>query len=103
MLLGVSDYKPETSGKPCEVSSSVPNNSAPLRAMPCCSLCACAAPARGLLPSVAAQKIGPNKRTTGQAVPVLADAIGASRTLRPCGQGGGTARAAARERLGAPR
>ena len=41
-------------------------------------------------------------RTTGPAVPMLADAIGACRTLRPCGQGGYKARAAARECLGAP-
>ena len=42
-------------------------------------------------------------RTTGPAVPMLADAIGACRTLRPCGQGGYKARAAARECLGALR
>jgi hypothetical protein len=39
---------------------------------------------------------------TGPAVPVLTDAIGACRILRPCGQGGHRARAAAAERLGAP-
>ena len=37
--------------------------------------------------------------TTSPAVPVLADAIGACRTLRPCGQGGRSAKAAVRERV----
>ena len=41
-------------------------------------------------------------RTTGPAVPMLADAIGACRTLRPCGQGGRRARAVERERVGVP-
>ena len=75
MLLGVSDSKLETSATPCEVSWSVPNNSGTLRAMVCSSLCVCAAAARGLLPSAAAQKSGPHARTAGPAVPVLADAI----------------------------
>ncbi|MDC0526269.1 hypothetical protein OAO87_04625 [bacterium] len=98
VLLGISDRKPETSATPCEVSWSLPNNSPPLRAMPCCSLCVCAAPMRGLLPSAAAAKSGSRPRTTDLAVPVLADAIGACSTLRPCGQGGARPRAAARER-----
>ena len=41
-------------------------------------------------------------RTTGPAVPMLADAIGSCRTLRPCGQGGPRARAVDRERVGVP-
>ena len=98
MLLGVSDRKLETSVTPYKVSWSVPNNSATLRSMVCSFRCLPAAPACGLLPSAAAQKSGPHARTTSPAVPVLADASGACRTLRPCGQGGGKARAAARER-----
>ena len=102
MLLGISDSKLETIVMPYEVSLSVPTNSAPLRAMVCCSLCVRTAPARGLLPSAAAPKNGSRPRTTGPAVPMLADAIGACRTLRRCGQGGAKAIAAARESVGAP-
>ncbi|MDC0525531.1 hypothetical protein OAO87_00935 [bacterium] len=101
MLLGVSDRKLETSVTPYKVSWSVPNNSATLRSMVRSFRCLPAAPACGLLPSAAAQS-GPHARTTDPAVPVLADASGACRTLRPCGQGGGTSRAAARERACAP-
>ena len=85
-----------------ELSLGVPTNSAPLRAMVCCSLCVRTAPARGLLPSATAPKSGSRPRTTGPAVPMLADAIGACRTLRPCGQGGRRARAVERERVGVP-
>ena len=74
-LLGVSDRKLETSVTPCEVSWSLLTNSAPLRAMVCSYFRVCAAPACGLLPSAAAPKSGPHARTTGPAVPVLADAI----------------------------
>ena len=102
MLLGVSDGKLETSVTPWKVSWCVPNNSPPLRAMPCCYLCVCAAPACGLLPSAAAPKSGPHARTTGPAVPMLADAIGGGGTLRLGGEGGHSARAVARERVGVP-
>ena len=102
MLLGVSDGKLETSVTPWKVSWCVPNNSPPLRAMPCCSLCVCAAPACGLLPSAAAPKSGSGRCTTGPAVPALADAIGGGGTLRLGGEGGYGARAAAREGVGVP-
>ena len=99
MLLGVSDGKLETSVTPWKVSWCVPNNSPPLRAMPCCSLCVCAAPMRGLLPSAAAAKSGSGRCTTGPTVPVLADAIEGGGTLRLGGEGGYGARAAAPECL----
>ena len=102
MLLGISDSKPETSATPCEVSWSVPNNSVTLRSMLCSFCCLPAAPACGLLPSAAAQKSGPHARTTGPAVPMLADAIGGGGTLRLGGEGGHSARAVARERVGVP-
>ena len=102
MLLGISDSKLETIVMPYEVSLSVPTNSAPLRAMVCCSLCVRAAPARGLLLSAAARENGSGRCTTGPAVPVLADTIGACRTLRLGGEGGARARAAAREGVGVP-
>ena len=103
MLLGVSDRKLETSVTPYKVSWSVPNNSATLRSMVCSFRCLPAAPACGLLSSAAAPKSGPHARTTGPAVPMLADAISrACRTLRPCGQGGPKARAVDRERVGVP-
>ena len=99
MLLGVSDRKLETSVTPYKVSWSVPNNSATLRSMVCSFRCLPAAPACGLLSSAAAPKSGPHARTTGPAVPMLADVIGACMTLRPCGQGGARPRAAAPECL----
>ena len=102
MLLGVSDGKLETSVTPWKVSWNVPTNSATLRAMVRCSLCVRAAPARGLLLSAAARENGSGRCTTGPAVPVLADTIGACRTLRLGGEGGARARAAAREGVGVP-
>ena len=102
MLLGVSDCKLETSVTPYKVSWSVPNNSATLRSMVCSFRCLPAAPAWGLLSSAAAPTSGPHARTTGPAVPMLADAIGGGGTLRLGGEGGHSARAVARERVGVP-
>ena len=101
MLYGISDSVSAMSASSLKASVSVPPNQRTLRAMVLCLCCLLAARVLGLLISASAGKSGDQPRTTGPAVPVLADAIGACRTRLRGGGGGFRARAAAPERAGA--
>ena len=96
MLYGISDSVSAMSASSLKASVSVPPNQRTLRAMVLCLCCLLAARVLGLLISASAGKSGDQPRTTGPAVPVLADAIGGGETLRLGGGGGHSATAGAR-------
>ena len=93
----------EQSWTSCKVSWRLSPNPGTLRSMEGCFCCLHAARARGLMSPASGAKNDYPSCTPRHAVPVLAERLRGDRTLRPCGQGGPSARAAAPEHLGALR
>ena len=85
----------------CKVSPSTPPNPGTLRSMAWRFCCLHAARAHGLMSPASDQKNDYQSCTTRHAATVLAERLRGDRTLRPCGQGGASARVAAPEHLGA--
>ena len=90
----------EQSWTSCTVSWRLSPNPGTLRSMEGCFCCLHAARARVLMSPAPAPRNDYQSCTTRHATTVLAERLRGDRTLRPCGQGGPSARAAAPEHHG---